>query len=121
MNNDERTAMLDKLILGRNEYPKTEEINELNIFTDLTNDLSYDFIGLELYYKEKLSQNGLKAQIVNMLSVMNEHYDILNYPIDVKTAAVSDNQFRNLLNELSYDVVILNIPQLNAPHLTVNE
>lgn len=72
--------------------------------------LNYDFIGLELYYKEKLNQNGLKAQIVNMPSVMNEHYDILNYPIDVKTAAVADNELRNLLNEPSYDVVILNIP-----------
>ncbi len=46
MNNDERIAMLDKLILGRNEYPEAEEINELNIFTDLINDLSYDSLSI---------------------------------------------------------------------------
>ena len=50
MNNDERIAMLDKLILERNEYPEAEEINELNIFTDLINDLSYDSLSIFCWF-----------------------------------------------------------------------
>ncbi len=46
MNNGERIAMLDRLILGENEYLEEGQVNELNMFTDLINDLSYDSLSI---------------------------------------------------------------------------
>ncbi len=95
------------------DLPSTEENIDysgkvtLLVYSDI---LNYDFIGIELYYREMLHENGLRAQIVNMPSAINECYNILDYPIDIESTIVSDNDLRKLLSDTSYDVVILHIP-----------